>query len=307
MEVSFAKDPVANPATPVIEVQSTVVPTPAPGVTVETTTTAAAVPAAPVSVPAVVPPNNNALILGDSMPNFSEMIIPRVNIVQFSGVLKDSFEPGTVLFNQQVPLQIAAKINDKDQTVTRQATAPVTMTFCGFWPTRYVEKVPGGGKGALVNTEAQVTALGGTLDYNEWLLKREKGMKRFEYYKQALVVIERPEIVADDDTIFTFEVDGKKYTIALWALKGSAYTQGYKKILAFERRMGCLRIGGFPSTSFSVSARIAVTAGNKYFVPFMQPRAKSTPAMLDFIKELVTGTPTTTNGDAAAAAVDDTE
>jgi hypothetical protein len=90
-------------------------------------------------------------------------------------------------------------------------------------------------------------------------------------------------------------------------LKGSAYTQGYKKILAFERRMGCLRIGGFPSTSFSVSARIAVTAGNKYFVPFMQPRAKSTPAMLDFIKELVTGTPTTTNGDAAAAAVDDTE
>ncbi len=324
MEVQFSKDS-SNPATPVaaatpaIEVSSTVVPTPVAGVVVETTTTA--VPAVPVattaaptvqptpavavSVPATVP-SNNALLLGDSMPNFSEMIIPRINLVQFSGVLKDSYEPGTILFNQQVPLHIPAKINEKDKTLIRQSTPPVTMTFVGFWPTRYVEKVPGGGKGALVNTEAAVTACGGTLDYNEWKLKRDSGMKRFEYYKQAMVVIERPELVADDDSVFTFEVEGKKYTVALWAVKGSAYTNLYKKILAPARRMGCLSKGGFPSWSYSLSSREQVTEGNKYFIPFALPKAKSTPAVLNFIKEIVTGTPTS-DADASTAAYEGAE
>jgi len=317
MEVSFAKNPAANPATPVVQpvievaaqVVTETVPTPAPGVVVESTTTVAPTPsAAPAAAPLPVAtvPSNNALLLGDQMPNFSEMIIPRINLVQFSGTLKDSFEPGTILFNQQVPLHIPAKVNPTDNSVVRQATPPVTMTFAGFWPTRYVEKVPGGGKGLLVNTEQAVTNAGGTLDYNEWKLKRDAGMKRFEYYKQALVIIERPEIVADDDSVFNFECDGKKYTIALWAVKGSGYTNLYKKILAPLRRMGCLAKLGFPSWGFSVSTRIAVTEGNKYFIPFALAKAKSTPAMFELIKGIVTGTPTG-DSDTSTAAYDGAE
>jgi hypothetical protein len=226
------------------------------------------------------------------------MIIPRCNVVQFSGVLKDTFEPGTIVFNQQVPLHIPAKINAADNSVVRQSTAPVTMTFLGFKPTRFVEKVQGGGKGLLVNTELAVTAAGGTLDYNEWLLKKDAGMKRFEYYKESMVLIERPEIVADDDSVFTFEIEGKKYTVAMWALKGSAYTNLYKRILAPNRRMGCLSKGGFPSWSYSVSCRIATTAGNKYFVPFAAPRLKSSAAIVGFIKDIIEGAPTASTNEA---------
>jgi len=321
MEVSFSKDS-TNPATPVVAA------TPAPAIEVAAVVTpaataavaaAAAVPTTQVTepvttqvtpqvapqvapqVPAVtgagaVATQNNALLLGDTLPNFSEMILPRINLVQFSGVLKDSFEPGTILFNQQVPLHIPAKINEKDKTLLRTATPPVTMTFLGWKNTRYVEKVPGGGKGLLVNTEAAVTANGGTLDYNEWKLKRDSGMKRFEYYKECMVLIERPELVADDDSVFTFELEGKKFTIAMWALKGSAYTNLYKKILAPARRMGPLAKAGFPSWSFSLSSREQITEGNKYFIPFALPKAKTSAEVMEFIRGVITGAPTASTG-----------
>jgi len=300
MEVSFARDPVANPATlvetkPVIEVTSTVT-------TVPTPVTAAA-PAAPVSVPAVtgagpVTAPSNRLVLGDVLPNFSELIIPRVNLVQFSGELKDTFDPGTLVYNQQTPLHIPAKINEKDKVVVRAATPPVVMTFIGFRPTRFVEKVPGGGKGLMVNTEDAVRAAGGTLDYNEWKLKEKDGMKRFEYLADGMVVIERPEIVADDDTVFTYEINGKKYTLALWAVRGTAYTNLCKKILFPARRMGNLRLGGFPSWCYAVSSREAITAGNKYFTPFAMAKAKSTPEMIAFVKEIVDGGPASESAEA---------
>jgi len=305
MEVSFARDPVANPATlvetkPVINVTSTVVsvPTPLAGVTLDCPTTVAA-PAAPVTVPAVTRPSNT-LLLGDVLPNFSEMIIPRVNLVQYSGILKESFEPGTLLYNQQTPLHIPAKINEKLKTIERAATPPVNVTFIGFRPTRYVEKVPGGGKGLMVATEQAVREAGGTLDYNEWKLKEASGMKRFEYLADGMVVIERPEIVADDDTVFTFEIDGKKYTLALWAVRGTAYTNLCKKILFPARRIGNLRLGGFPSWNFSLSSREESRFNNKYFIPFAMPKAKSTPAMISFIKEIVEGIPTTATEEQAA-------
>lgn len=308
MEVNFAKDPNANPATPVIEVAATVMPIAEQLTPIAQPTAAPAVAApaaAPVTVPAVtgagaVAKPNNTLLLGDVLPNFSEMIIPRVNLVQFSGELKDTFEPGTLLYNQQVPLHIPAKINEKDKVVVRAATPPVTMTFIGFRPTRFVEKVVGGGKGLLVNTEQEVRDAGGTLDYNEWNLKKESGMKRFEYLADGMVVIERPEIVADDDTVFTYEINGKKYTLALWAVRGTAYTNLCKKILFPARRMGALRLGGFPSWNYSLSSREQVTAGNKYFIPFAMPKAKSTPEMIAFVKEIVEGAPAPTAEDTAS-------
>jgi len=305
MEVTFAKDPTANPSTPVeqkpvIEVAAVVTPAP----TAETPAAPTA-PAAPVTVPAVtgagaVARPNNALLLGDVLPDFSEMILPRINLVQNIGGLKDSFEPGTLLYNQQTPLFIPGRINDKTKTVERQATPPVKMTFIGFRPTRYVEKVIGGGKGLMVKTEAEVTAAGGTLDYTEWKLKEKSGMKRFEPLADGMVVIERPELVADDDTIFVYDINGKKYALALWAVRGTSYTNLCKRVLFPARRMGALRHGGFPSWSYNLSSSEVPFGQNRSWIPVAVPCCKNTPEMLSFVKEIVEGAATSSTPEGEA-------
>src|SRR4051812_4947429 len=61
----------------------------------------------PATVPAVIPsalPAPTGLVLGDKLPDFSEIILPRINIVQNIGKLKDVFDPGSIVLGQQVIL-----------------------------------------------------------------------------------------------------------------------------------------------------------------------------------------------------------
>ena len=214
----------------------------------EPKTTQAVVPATPTAVA-------TATLLGDKIPSFDEIILPRVNLVQNTGKLKDAFEPGSVVLGQQMVLFCPPDIDMTTGNVRRAATPPATITVLGFRPTRFCEKVEGGARGLIVSSEEQVRAAGGTLDYNEWKLKKAQGMKRFETLADAVVLIERPESAKDDDTVFIFPADGKKYALALWGMRGTSYTHAAKKVFFTQRATGCLRIGGYPSFAFSVSAR----------------------------------------------------
>jgi len=237
--------------------------------------------------------NNNAalgpagLLLGDKIPDFQDIILPRLNIVQNIGKLKDSFESGSLVLNQQDPLFIPPMINAKTGVVEREATPPVTLTVLGFRPTRYCEKVPGGGKGIIVNTELEVRNNGGTLDYGEWQLKKAAGMKRFEPLADALVAIQKPASFPDDDTVFVYEVDGQKVALALWALRGTAYTAAAKRVFFTARVTGCLR-QGYPTRNYSVSTREETyDSGNKAWIPVCLPNQKTTPVFMDFVRSVL--------------------
>jgi hypothetical protein len=161
----------------------------------------------------------------------------------------------------------------------------------GFRPTRYVEKVTGGARGLIVNTEDEVRAAGGTLDYKEWNLKKASGMKRFEVLAEALVAIERPEHVADDETVFVYPVtDGdktRKFALALWAMKGTAYTAAAKRVFFTNRAVGCLR-KGYPTRSFQLSTRFeSFDNGNGAWVPVALPGAESTPGFMEFARAIL--------------------
>lgn len=300
MEVSFSKNP-QNPATPVAPVEVV-----APAAPVQVATAPVQVAGqVPATIPSAVPARTDTMLLGDVLPNFSEMILPRVNLVQNIGKLKDNFEPGTLLYDQKLPLFIPGKLNDQTKTVVRASTPPVTMTFVGFRPTRFVEKVIGGGKGLIVNTEDAVRAAGGTLDYTEWKAKEAAGMKRFEPLADGMVVIERPELVADDDTIFVYEIEGKKYAIALWAVRGTSYTNLCKRVLFPARRMGALRKGGFPSWCWSLSSREESFGANRSWIPIALPKAKNSPAIVDFVREILTGVSAPTGQEPAADAAEE--
>jgi hypothetical protein len=181
-EVQFGNPAGAAPA-PVIEVKSEVVstPTPVPGVAVESVNTHAAAPAAAPSQAVATRPshslsNRGGFVLGDVIPDFSEIVMPRINLVHGIGKLKESFPVGAIVFNQSTVLFTPPLLRKNEQLgvdeVVSPALPPVNITVLGFRPTRFVEKVDGGGRGIICNTEDQVRSCGGTLDYKEWELKK---------------------------------------------------------------------------------------------------------------------------------------
>lgn len=240
-------------------------------------------PCAPHSVSA-----RTSLLLGDKVPEFSDIILPRLNIVQGVGALKDSYPQGAIVYGQSVTLYEPPGIDKKTGNVTRAGTKPLVLTVLGFRPTRYAEKIAGGARGLVVDTEEAVRFNGGTLDYKEWELKKAAGMKRFEPLVDAMVAIEKPADLDDHGTLFSFPAGGKQYAIALWGMKGTAYTAAAKRVFFTQRAMGCLRAGGYPSYSFAVTTRLEqYPGGNSAWIPIVVPHEKNTEAFLVFARNIL--------------------
>lgn len=279
MEVSFNRNQES-----VVDVTATV--TPAPALSAASSATIEV----PVAVQSGSLASGSRLVLGDKIPDFEDIIIPRLNIVQNIGELKDTFEPGALVYNQSVILFLPPKVNSKTNVQERPATPPVTMVFFGFRPTRFAEKIEGGNRGLIVDSEDAVRANGGTLDYAEWKLKKETGIRRFEPLADALVAIQRPAACADDDTVFVYDVDSAKYTLGLWAMKGTVYTALAKRVLFTSRATGCLRKSGYPSWSYSVTTREnKYENGHAAWVPVALPNKATTPAFLEFVRSIIGG------------------
>jgi hypothetical protein len=251
------------------------------------------------ALPAVVPPaslpaaRGNNFTLGDFLPPFEDVIFPRLNLVHNTGALKDFFIPGSLVLGRATALFVPPDLDTNTGIVRRAATPPVVVTVLGHRPERFVEKpdvyVPGQ-QNQICYSEDEVRAAGGTTDYKEWKLKKEHGMRRFDTLVDFAVIIERPEIVADDDTVFVYQVGSKKYTLALWALKSTAYTAVAKGVFFTQRRMGSMLKGGYPSMSWNISSRVKpFPGGTPTWVPIATPNSKSSPEMIDFAKQILTG------------------
>jgi hypothetical protein len=272
MEVSFGPN-----ETPAVDVQASVTSTPATPTPTPTPTPA------PAPAGAVMPASRR--LLGDDLPDLKEIILPRLNIVQNIGKLQEEFEPGTLVYNQNIILFSPASAK---KGASHPASPPLNITVFGFKPTRYCEKVEGGGRGIIVDTEDEVRSNGGTLDYGEWKAKKASGMKRFEILKDAMLAIRRPEGVDPDGATFTYEVEGQFYTLAMWALHGVCYTAAYKRVFGPSRVTGCLTKGGYPSWNYSLTVREETYPnGNKAWVPVCIPGRKNTDEFLNFVASVI--------------------
>jgi hypothetical protein len=257
----------------------------------------AVAPAAPASqLPATTAPQPvskigpSGLVLGDKIPDFKDIILPRINLVQNIGELKESFSPGMVVLGRQTVVFTPPKM-EKGVEVAK-ASAPAVIVVLGFRPTRFSEKVVGGVQGLTLNSEAEVAQNGGTLDHKEFELKKASGMKLFQPLADALVAVQRPDDCADDDTVFGYDVDGKKYALALWAMKGTAYTEAAKRVFFTGRAVGILK-KGYPTYSFTIATREKpYPNGNKAWIPVCLPGQKTSPAFLNFVASVL-GAPET--------------
>lgn len=288
--VKFGKAPSLTPAPADIPVDATVTPVPDPltatatssvGETVApATTTAGASPAPAVTmtvtpspgVPAVVPQaqvpaTNNPGFHDDQNISASDLKLPRFNIVQKVGELSNNHTHGSIVLDGTLVLAEGPKPN--------QESAPVRILIVGLQPKKFVEKVAGGERGNFFDTEEQVVAAGGTLDYNE--AKASVGTANQKSLYQplitALILVEKPANV--DGSAFPLEIDGKQYALALYSMKGTAYTNAAKHFLT-ARRMGICK-QGFRYGWWTVTSKLkAYSGGNASYIPIVRPQEKST-------------------------------
>lgn len=260
MEVSFSHDGSANAAE--VEVQ--------PG--------ASAVPA---TVPASGVP---ARVLSDNPPRFKDVRLPRINIVHPVGNLRQSFQEGEVVYGQDLVIYTPPLVNKETGEIKRKGTAPLRIVFMGFYPTRYAEKIKGGGMGMLVDTEAAVLAAGGTLSWQEWNSKQGSGLKLFQPLADASVLIERPAHCADDGKVFNFVAGDKKYALALWSFKGFAYNEAIKKQVNVYRLMGALS-NGYPTHVTEVTVVQKPANGNLVWTPNVKTAEATSKEVLALIEK----------------------
>lgn len=293
-EVSFVKKDVAA-ETPAVESVTTVAGQPVE-TRVDKVTDIVAV-AVPAALPVAAPSDDPAMFYDDENIGFNDIRLPRINIVQKTGEMSNVFQQGEIVLNQTLPIYTPPVI--KDGVIVKPGTKPLNIVILGFRKKQYVEKVASATMGALCNTEEEVGRLGGTLSYKEHETKVANGIpsKLFQELATAIVLIEKPEHIADADHIeFAHECDGKYYALVLWGMKGGAYTNGYKTF-ATARKMGHLKTvrengkivgGGYISYSWSIGTRLEpYKTGNFAHIPVVTNGAKSTPKFLEFARNLL--------------------
>lgn len=146
---------------------------------------------------------------GEILPE--EIRIPTLNIVQGVGDLADSFRSGAVVLNKE--------------TLLSDGGTPLGLTLlrCRKF---YVENLPYGSeqRPALFDKLQDVLHAGGTL---EWL---NDTPPTFQTVLQCQVLLERPEGAGGE---FPYSYAGEDYAMALWTLRGMAFSRVGRSLLTF--------------------------------------------------------------------------
>lgn len=230
-------------------------------------------PAAPSSVPEQpskaldhVPANPFAGPSIQGEIEIGDLKLPRINFVQKSGDLSDSFEFGDILFNKEVV------IGNEEQgfeftllTIRKQYQEDLPYKKDGPTP-------------RVCNTAAEVRDKGGSLRYGD------EG-----YYAEmatALVLIKAPEKAEPDtlETHFFYEFEGEHYALALWTLAKSAYNAAAKKLIT-AGTMGHLKGGNFSKGKWNCKSVKKSGNGNSWVVPEVRTAGMNTPEFQQFVSD----------------------
>lgn len=236
------------------------------------------------AVTALVPATASLPVQAETPPafndeniGFEDIRLPRINIVQKVGDLSNIFTPGEIVLNQQLVIHTPA---------TKQAAGepPLIFTVIGFRKKQYVEKTIGGALGRMFDNEADVVRASGTLDWKEFKASEGSANPKtlFQRLATALILIEKPAALEDADNInFPYDCDGKFYALALWSMKGTAYTHAAKHIFT-ARKIGHLR-SGYPTQAWSLTTKLEGFGGNFAHVPVIKPASKNSDAFKTFV------------------------
>lgn len=209
---------------------------------------------------------------------FDDIILPRINLVQKVGPLSNIFTPGEIVLKQSLVIHTPAQPEKK-----QPGNPPLIFTVLGFRKKQFVEKTVGGAMGNLFNTEEEVAAAGGVLNYKE---AKATGKPLYQRLATALTLIQRPEHLADEGQVsFPHECEGKFYALALWGMKGTGYTHAAQHIFT-EKKIGFLR-KGYSVQAWFLTTKLTEFLGNFAHTPVIRPGPVNSEAFLSFARGIV--------------------
>lgn len=264
--------------------------TPAPSVAQPPSpTTAVAV------TPALAVSQHDPTAFDDDNLGFEDVILPRINIVQKVGDLSNIFDGGEIVLNQEIVIHTPAFIHADDPTKNTPGTGPLNITVIGFRKRQFAEKVSGGKRGILLNNEADVPKNNGTLDYGEWQASIESAKipgnppakRYFERLATCMVLIERPAHIPDEShLLFPYDCEGKYFALALWSMKGTAYTNAAKKVFFTQRKIGSCR-AGYLTHGWTLTSKLNQYGENFAYAPVVKSGPVSSEGFKAFAREIV--------------------
>lgn len=202
-----------------------------------------------------------------------DLVLPRLVIVQKVGELSTVFPPGSILLGGNLTL-IPAPTDMNPGGALR-------LCFVGLQPSTFAEKVAGGVGGRYCRTKEEVVALGGTTDWNESQATKKP---LFQSVCVGLVFIEQPAGI--DSAQFPYAFEGKNYQLALYTMKGVAYTNAARHIKS-AIKIGWLREAGVTSAGFwTLQAQLKKYGTNYAYTPVLKPAEKTTEEFRVSLREL---------------------
>lgn len=274
-----AAAPVAAPApAPVVEVTSTVVTEAAPAVQAAPVAQIQTAPTPECGVPAVIPPSSSEVakapaFYDDESLDPGDLVLPRLNIVQKVGELSNVHPPGSIILGGQLILATAP--------VGNAVSPAIRLVILGFQPTTFVEKVEGGLRGNFYRTEQDVVKAGGTLDWNE---HKATNKPLYQRLATALAMIEQPAGL--DASAFPNELCGKRYALALYSMKGTAYTNAAKHFKS-ARKIGHLKTNGYRGGFWTFASQLKKFDANYAYIPVVKPAEQTSEELRAAVKDLI--------------------
>lgn len=213
---------------------------------------------------------------GEDDTDIGDIRFPRLNLVQKSSaaaLLKLGL--GQFVLNKELALGEKLK-----------------CIVVGFSPKRYIEKTkytPGANSNAkIVDSLQAVAEAGGT---TSWFESKEnpKAQSALAWYQPsvtALLVVEKPEGVAEDRFTKVVTVDGvtKCYGVALYSVKSLGYDAFFIKLNS-EQKTGILR-EGFPTRFVEVVSTLVPGKSGESFQPHVKVLEKVPAELLEFAYSL---------------------
>lgn len=198
-------------------------------------------------------------VVGDI--NAGDIVIPRINIVQGVGPLSELFSPGAIVLNKELQLS--------------DGTTPIELTILAAHK-QFVENLPYDSeeRPAVYDTLEEVKAAGGTIEWNGDI------KPSFTPVLHVNLVFKAPE---GADGAFPLEHQGRPCGLAVWTLRGVAYTRAGKNILTAAKFS--LRDGLF-NGKWTLTTKREKFGRNSVFVPVLRNVGRNTPEFIEFIRTI---------------------
>jgi len=197
--------------------------------------------------------------------NESDLLIPRLNIVQSVGPLSGEFEGGDLVLN--------------GETVIAPKNTPVNITVINIVK-YYEENLPYEANGPLPKRFGSIDEV---LDAGMWTDWRGKERPPAREVAEATVLIQKPDDL--ESFSFSIECEDKFYALARWKMKGTAYGMAAKKIFTAEKIE--LRNTGLLSGTWQLSSDRQLKGQNYVFCPILRLTGKNSDDKIKLINELV--------------------